>query len=174
MRVINTKIFLRLGLLFAVAMSLLAGLPFSVFAQTEKTVLTMNVLYGNFNNTVKAGQDNIIYFQVGNGGNVSLNHIVFTALVPEGWTVTFNPDSIESLGPGAYTTVEANVRPAGSGERDNTISFIARSNETQQVLPVYTQLESTSGYWIWIGSGIAAVCIAVFIWVFFRLNRKQT
>ena len=145
-----------------------------VTAQNEKAVLEMNVIYDNYNNTVKAGQDNIIYIEIRNSGNVPLNNIVFSYLAPEDWEISFNPDTIEYLNTGNYSTIEVNIKPAANTSiRNNSITVVAQSTETRQTLSVYARVENTTGIWLWIGIGIAVAAIAMFIYVYFRLNRKQ-
>jgi uncharacterized membrane protein len=168
------KYLLRTCFTLVIVLLLLTWFSLPVMAQNEKPVLTLDILYGNFNGNVTEGRENIIYFEAGNKGNVLINNIEFTALAPEGWNVTFKPDTINSLSPGRYITVEAVVIPAKSNEKYNSITVIAQSTETRQIMTISTQLETTTGYWMWIGAGIAAVCIAVFIWLFIRLNRSKS
>lgn len=143
-------------------------------AQNEKAIMDVTLLYGNFNGTVTPDHDNIVYIVIRNSGNTPLTHITFSYLAPPNWQVVFSPDSLESLSPGNSTTTEVNIRPSASTRTsNNNINLIVRSQEVQQVLTVYTQFESRPGYWLWIGAGIAAAVIAAFIYVYFRLNRKQ-
>jgi len=141
-------------------------------AQNEKPMLEMNILYGNFNGTVQADQDNIVYMEVRNSGNITLNNIVFSYLAPKGWTVIFAPASLATLAPGSYQNIELNIRPVYTGNRNNNLTLVAQSNETRQIISVYTQLESTNRMWLWIGSGVAVIAVAVFIFLYRRLNRN--
>jgi len=159
---------------------LIVVLPFVLLsvpatAQNEKTILDMTLLSGSFNGSVKAGQDNIISFEIHNSGNVTLNHIVFSYLAPKDWTIVFSPDTVETLGPGSYSTIEVNIRPAvNTSIRNNNITLVAQTAETRQILDIYTQLETTIGKWLWIGIGIAVVCVGMFLYLYYRLNRGKT
>ena len=163
--------FLIVGVLLLAVFFMQAVPCVPVLAQDAKPILEMNLLYGNFNGTVKTGQNNIIFMEVRNGGNTSLHDIVFSSLAPGDWRVTFDPATISSLEAGAYQNIEISIQPSSTADRDNNITFIAQSDETRQILNTYLQVESNGQSWIWIGVGLAIVLAVVFIFLFRRLNR---
>jgi uncharacterized membrane protein len=150
--------------------------PCAVLAQVQpqpvKTDLTLNIVYDGFR-SLKAGEEKTVFMEVGNAGDKTLTNIRLSAEAPEGWTITFNPEVIDSLAPGSLQTVDLSLKTADNTERgDYNIAVIGQANETRRVTSIYLRVESSSLFWVWIGIGIGALLIAGFVVIFMRFGRE--
>jgi uncharacterized membrane protein len=137
-----------------------------------KTDLTLNIVYDGFR-SLKAGEEKTVFMEVGNAGDKTLTNIRLSAEAPEGWTITFNPEVIDSLAPGSLQTVDLSLKTADNTERgDYNIAVIGQANETRRVTSIYLRVESSSLFWVWIGIGIGALLIAGFVVIFMRFGRE--
>jgi hypothetical protein len=134
--------------------------------------LTLNIVYDGFN-SMKAGEERTLFLEVGNAGDNALTDIRLSADAPEGWTVSFSPNEIDSLAPGSFQTVDVMLKSADNTQRgDYNIAVIARAAETQRVTSIYTRVESSSLFWVWVAAGMGAVLIAGFVIIFLRFGRE--
>jgi uncharacterized membrane protein len=151
--------------------------PCAVLAQLQppkllQTDLTLNIVYDGFN-SMKAGEERALFLEVGNSGDNALTDIRLSADTPEGWTVSFSPNEIDSLAPGSFQTVNVVLKSADNTERgDYNIAVIARAAETQRVTSIYTRVESSSLLWVWVAAGMGALLIAGFLIIFLRFGRE--
>jgi uncharacterized membrane protein len=158
---------------------LLAGVltPCAALAQVQppkplQPDLTLRVVYDNFS-SLKAGEQRTLFLEVGNAGDKALTGVRLSAEAPEGWTVTFNPSSIDSLAPGALQTVDILLKaPDNTSRGDYNIAVIGQTNEMRRVTSIYLSVESSSLFWVWIGAGIGALLIAGFVAIFLRFGRE--
>lgn len=152
--------------------------PCAVLAQPQpppqpvKTDLTLNIVYDGFR-SLKAGEERTLFLEVGNAGYKSLTDIRLSADAPEGWTITFSPDVIDSLAPGSLQTVDVLLKTADNATRgDYNIAVIGQANETRRVTSIYVRVESSSPFWVWVGAAIGALLIAGFVVIFLRFGRE--
>jgi uncharacterized membrane protein len=151
--------------------------PCAVLAQLQppqpvKADLTLNIVYDGFG-TITAGQEKTVFLEVGNAGDSALTDIRLSADAPEGWTISFNPDVIDSLAPGSLQTVEVLLTTAdNTAGGDYNIAIIAKAAETQRVTSIYARVKSSSLLWVGIGAGIGALLIAGFVVIFLRFGRE--
>jgi uncharacterized membrane protein len=151
--------------------------PCLVLAQPQppkplQTDLTLNIVYDGFR-SLKAGEERTLFLEVGNAGDKSLTNIRLSAEAPEGWTVNFSPDVIDSLAPGSLQTVDVLLKTAdNTAKGDYNIAVIGQANETRRVTSIYLRVESSSLLWVWIGAGIGALLIAGFVVIFLRFGRE--
>ncbi len=164
----------RIISLFLILVSMIITLlPQPGFAQEERIALTLRLVSDHYNSEVKVGQDNILFLEVRNIGNIAITNIRLSSNQPEGWQVDFDPMKINSLSPGNYQTVELNIKTADSTTRNSyKITLIAEVNEIREVEDIWVTVETPS-YWLWIGAGIAVVLIAGFVLLFIRLNKHS-
>jgi uncharacterized membrane protein len=139
--------------------------------QPVKTDLTLNIVYDGFS-SLKAGEERTLFLEVGNAGDKALTDIRLLAEAPEGWTVTFSPDVIDSLAPGSLQTVDVLLKTADNAAGgDYNIAVIGQASETRRVTSVYVRVESSSMLWVWVGATIGVVLIAGFVAIFWRFGR---
>lgn len=169
---------MRIGLKIYWLPLLLVGLtailsPCSIWAQAEKVDMTLRVVSDSYYNKIIAGKDKTIFLEVGNTGKKGLTDIRLYADLPEGWTVEFQPGLIDYLGPGSFQAVDVILRPAdNTAEGEYTVALIAEANETRRVTSIFARVESASLFWVWVGTGVAALVIVGFILIFMRFGRE--
>jgi uncharacterized membrane protein len=134
-----------------------------------------NLEGGRLNIKAEAGKDSYLPITVTNTGTATLDRINFSSDKPEGWSITFKPETIESLSPWASQQVEVAIRPP-----DKTISgdYMTTLNFDSEPWPIeYPKLDIrvtvlTSTHWGWIGAGIVVAIIAGLAITFRRLGRR--
>ncbi len=88
-----------------------------------------------FGNTVKAGEDNPFFVEVGNKSNVPITNIVFSSYQPEGWVVEFRPGEIGSLAARSSQTIDVNIKPpARATPGQYRVTLIAEAVEAREVM----------------------------------------
>lgn len=134
---------------------------FSMFTET-----------GRLNAQVKAGEDNHISILLINTGTGAIEDLALSSDKPEGWSVTFNPEKIDSLEPGLKREVDVVIKPpkkAIAGDYLTTLKAGSEHGSDRLELRV-TVLTST--LWGWAGIGIAAGVITGLVVLFRRLGRR--
>lgn len=107
-----------------------------------------------------------------NGGTAPLANVTFSATQPSEWTVTFDPETVESVAPGATATVNAIITPSGDAiAGDYAVTLRATSAEANDSIDLRVTVE-TSLLWGIVG---VVIIVAVFVglaWVFRRYGRR--
>ena len=137
--------------------------------------LELETSTGRLNTEATAGQDNYCSVVITNTGTADLEEIKFESTGnPSGWSVTFNPDKIESLPTGDSREVEINIKPARktiSGDYMVTISSEPESEYAFGHIDIRVTV-LTPTIWGWVGVGIVVLVIAGLAWMFVRLGRR--
>lgn len=128
---------------------------------------------GNLTTQATAGKDNNFSINLVNGGTAALDNLNFSADKPEGWTVTFNPEKVTSVDPGA-TKVETVVIKPPEGKTvagDYVITLHASNDKVNQTMQVRVTV-LTPSIWGWVGIIIIVVVIVGLALLFMRLGRR--
>ena len=97
----------------------------------------------------------------------------FTADKPEGWTVTFKPEKVDSLGAGQTQQEDVVITPP-EGKTiagDYVITLHASNDKVNQSMQVRVTV-LTPSIWGWVGIIIIVVVIAGLAVLFMRLGRR--
>jgi uncharacterized membrane protein len=115
--------------------------------------------------SVKPDQDNHISIQLTNAQTGTVNNIIFTAEKPEGWNVTFTPNTLSSLEYGVTQEIDVVVTPPASAEAgDYPLTLKATGDETETERE-YRITVVTSTAWGAAGIGIAvAIIVGLAVW----------
>jgi uncharacterized membrane protein len=109
---------------------------------------------------------------VTNKGTSPAENITMGSTPPQGWTVTFDQDTIASLAPKATQNVIATIKPAAEAiAGDYVVTFRAGSSESTKTADVRVTVE-TSVIWGVVGLAIIALVVAGLIYVFQRYGRR--
>jgi uncharacterized membrane protein len=139
---------------------------------TARYQLVFGTEAGMLNTSVRPGQDNIFPLALRNGGTVALEKVTFSSSKPEGWSITFRPDSVDSIPVGGVQTVEAVIKPP---ERtiagDYGITLFSQSENVSETLQIRVTV-LTPTIWGWVGALIAVAVIAGLGLVFWRFGRR--
>ena len=157
--------------LFLVLGLLTVWLHRPLLAQEEKVDLDLRLVSAKYYNEVIPGKDNIFFLEVWNTGNKTLTNIRLYSEKPGGWFAEFKPSTIDYLGPGAFQTVDINIKPDSSaGKGEYSITVIAQSNEIRRVKSIWLRVEQSTT-WLWIGAALTAIIIAGFVMIFIKFGR---
>lgn len=125
-----------------------------------------------FNTTATAGQESPFYVTVFNTGSAPLQNVALASNKPEGWAVTFNPATIESLEPGAQREVAMMIKPAAKAiAGDYMLSVSATQAQVTLNRDVRVSVE-TPALWGWVGMGVLVLVIGGLLGLFLKLGRR--
>ncbi len=110
-------------------------------------------------------QDNHITVQLLNAQTGTVNNMIFSAEIPEGWDITFTPNTLASLEPGVTQEIDVAITPpAGTQAGDYPLIVTASGDETEAERE-YRIRVVTSTPWGAAGIGIAvAIIVGLAIW----------
>ncbi len=127
---------------------------------------------GRLNAQTKAGEDNHIPILLVNTGTAAIEDIALSATTPEGWSITFDPEKIDSLEPDLEREIDVVIRPPKKTVAgDYRITLKADSERGIESLELRVTV-LTSTLWGWAGIGITAGVIAGLVILFRRLGRR--
>ena len=138
---------------------------------THELALVTNT--GRLDTIAKSGEDNTLTLKLTNLGTGTVEDISFTSDKAEGWGITFDPNSLESLDPGESQEVEATIIPPNRTiAGDYSITLTARGSDNsfdRVILRVSVQTPTA-----WGGAGIAIIAgvITGLVFLFRRLGRR--
>ncbi len=141
-----------------------------VTARYEFEMLTAT---GRLNTEVTAGEDNHLSIVVINRGSAAVEDVSFLSSKPEGWSITYNPDRIESLGEGLMQEVDVVITPPRktiAGDYAITLSSEGKPELFDSLELRVTVLTPT--IWGWVGIIIVVVVIAGLAVLFRQLGRR--
>lgn len=128
---------------------------------------------GRLNTEVTAGKENHFSCYVQNTGSTAITNIDFMSAKPEGWKITFNPDSVDSLETGYAHEVDIVIEPPRKtvpGDYMITLKTIAKEVPVRDIELRVTVLTPT--VWGWVGVLIVVAVIAGLAVMFRRLGRR--
>lgn len=115
---------------------------------------------GRLNADIVAGREKKVNLEVRNTGSAVLNNISFSSREPHGWSVSFDPETVDSLEPGESRQISATIRAdnkAIAGDYVVTLSANARETRDQADLRVTVK---TSTLWGIVGLFIILLVVA--------------
>ncbi len=129
---------------------------------------------GRLSTDVTAGEENHFSCYVQNTGSAGVTGISFLSTKkPEGWEITFNPDSLDSMEPGYAQEIDVVIKPPRKtvpGDYAVTLKTLAKETSTRDIELRVTVLTST--IWGWVGVLIVLAVIAGLAVMFRRLGRR--
>jgi uncharacterized membrane protein len=122
--------------------------------------------------TANAGTPSDLQVTITNTGTAPVSAVAPAANAPTGWTVTFVPETIATIAPGATETVTAQITPTGDAiTGDYNVGVTAGSAEASGTVTIRVKVETPAFWWI---AGLALIAI-VFVglwWVFRTYGRR--
>jgi uncharacterized membrane protein len=106
---------------------------------------------------------------VKNTGSAVNRNITFSSFKPENWDVTFKPEKIDALEPGALKQVEVTVKPASQAlVGDYSVGVMVNGEKSDKTVEMRVTVKASTA-WGWIGVGtiifVIAGLSALFIWL---------
>ena len=129
---------------------------------------------GRLNIKAKTGNESYFPISVTNIGTATLDNVTLSSSKPEGWSVTFTPEKIENLSPGASQEIEVSIKPPKktiSGDYIVNLQFSGEPSSHTPDLGIRVTVE-TSTTWGFVAIGIIAAIAAALFLVFKRLGRR--
>ena len=137
-------------------------------------IATTELAGGRLNIKAKTGEESYLPISVTNIGTATLDNVTLSSSKPEGWSVTFTPEKIENLSPGASQEVEVSIKPPKktiSGDYMVNLQFSGEPSSHTPDLGIRVTVE-TSTKWGFVAIGIIIAIAAALILVFKRLGRR--
>ena len=148
---------------------------------TARYDLHVETATGRLNTKATAGKENKFSIIVTNIGTDTLNKITFSSRKPSGignedWSITFEPDKIESLAPMDDVEIEVTVKPPSktiAGDYMTTLKFDTDPDLSSEPPKLEMRVTvSTPTKWGFIGAFIVAAVIVGVVMVFRRFGRR--
>jgi uncharacterized membrane protein len=135
---------------------------------------TMNVSTPNdvLSNRGTAGSEIRQEIDIENTGTAPLENLKASGSSPNGWTVTFDPATIDPIAPGTSGKVTAIIKPAAdaiTGDYQTTITV--SNDQANGDVSIRTTIE-TSQIWAFIGIALIVVVVVGLFWVFRTYGRR--
>ena len=140
---------------------------------TAKYFLALVSATERYNTEAEAGKDSYFSVEVGNLGTAAINDITFSSTKPEGWTIEFTPDKVDSLEAIDSQTIDVNIKPpAETIAGDYSITLRASGKQiSADEIRIRVTVE-TPTIWGWVGVGIILIVIAGLVVIFMRFSRR--
>jgi uncharacterized membrane protein len=124
---------------------------------------------GNLSLEAMAGKPANFSLFVKNTGSAVNRNITFSSFKPENWDVTFKPEKIDSLDPGALKQIEVTVKPAAQAlVGDYSVGVMVNGEKSDKTIEMRVTVKASAA-WGWAGIGIIIFVIAglsaLFIWL---------
>ncbi|MGZ3512617.1 MAG: COG1470 family protein [Thermodesulfobacteriota bacterium] len=116
-----------------------------------------------------AGKTANFSFYVKNTGSAVNRNVTFSSFKPENWEVTFKPEKIDAIEPGALKQIEVTVKPAAQAlVGDYSVGVLVNGEKSDKTIEMRVTVKASTA-WGWAGIGIIIFVIAglsaLFIWL---------
>jgi uncharacterized membrane protein len=132
---------------------------------------------GRLNTEATSGQDNNVTIQLTNTGSGDLENVNITSAAsdrPNGWTVTCNPNKLDTFKSGDVKEIQVTIRPSDktiSGDYMVTIQAQPDSKYAFANLQLRVTV-LTPTIWGWVGVGIVVLVVLALAVIFMRFGRR--
>src|SRR3954447_878495 len=123
---------------------------------------------GSLNAQATAGDNTNVSLNVQNSGSGDITNVALAATKPDGWDVTFQPESIDRIAPGASREVVMAIQPAGRAIPGDYMVRVTASNPQVNEQTGVRVTVSTPTTWGLVGLGIVVLSIGGLYGVFRR------
>ena len=139
---------------------------------TDRYELSMYTATEKLNTEVKGGVEKHVSILLENTGTAAIKDIAFSSDKPEGWSVTFNPDKIDTLEPDLKQEVDVVIKPPKRTiAHDYIVTLKAESKNASDSMQLRVTVPAPR-VWGWAGIGIAVGVIAGLGVLFSRLSMR--
>lgn len=127
---------------------------------------------GRLSEKITAGRKKDIELEVRNTGSIDLNSVRMSASKPQGWEVTFTPDTIPLIAAGESAKVMAHVRAyEKSIPGDYVLNLTAQTPEATSTASFRMSVK-TPMLWGWLGILIILGVIGTMVYLFRKYGRR--
>lgn len=122
--------------------------------------------------TANAGSPTTVSFVIENTGTAPLAGITLAPTTPRNWTLTFDPETVAEIAPGATATVTGTITPANAAiAGDYNVTVRASTEETSANVLIRVRVETPQFWWI-VGVGLILLTFGGLYWVFRTYGRR--
>ena len=135
--------------------------------------LALSTADGRLNGHGAAGSATSLSLSITNSGTAAVTNVKFAGTPPSGWTVTFDPESIDSLGANETKTVTAKLVPSADAVAgDYVVTLRATGDQSTSSSTDIRFTVETSLQWAIVGLALIVAVVAGLWWVFQRYGRR--
>ncbi|HUV56299.1 MAG TPA: NEW3 domain-containing protein [Dehalococcoidales bacterium] len=139
---------------------------------TARYEFAMRTPTSQLNTEATAGKDNNLTVLLVNSGSDPVENLSLTSIKPEGWDITYEPEKVDSLAPGATQELDVVIKPPKETiAGDWSVTLQANSEDVSDKLDLRITV-LTPTIWGWVGILIVVLVIAGVGVVFWRLGRR--
>jgi uncharacterized membrane protein len=144
---------------------------------TAKYDIDVSPSTGLLNTKATAGKDNYFNVSVTNTGSADIEKINLSSKItggPSGWSITFSPESIDSLPAGDKREIQVDIKPTAKTISGDYMITISAEPEAKNAFGSFNLRVTvlTPTIWGWVGVGIVVLVIAGLAFMFMRLGRR--
>jgi uncharacterized membrane protein len=144
---------------------------------TAKYDIDVSPSSGLLNTKATAGRDNYYNITVTNTGSADLEKININSRItggPSGWSITFNPENIDSLPAGDKREIQVNIKPTTKTISGDYMITISAEPDAKNAFGSFNLRVTvlTPTIWGWLGVGIVVLVLAGLGFMFMRLGRR--
>jgi len=134
--------------------------------------IACKTLNGILSLTARKGKEANISMYVINEGSSEQREITFNSFKPENWEVTFEPETLDALAPGAMEQVEIQIKPAPEAlVGDYSVAVSARGEDASDEIELRVTVKASTT-WGWIGIAVIVAVVVGLGITFKRLGRR--
>jgi uncharacterized membrane protein len=129
--------------------------------------LDMTTSSQQFSAGASAGQPTRVTLLLANTGNAPLQDVALSAgNAPNGWNVSFQPSSVDTIDPGATSQVQVAITPGSKTAAGDYSLTLSASNGQANVDKEFRVTVAGANYWGWVGVGAAVVLVGAVVYLF--------
>lgn len=144
---------------------------------TAKYDIDVSPSTGLLNTKATAGKDNIFNVTITNIGSADLERINLSSRItgaPSGWSITFSPESLDSLPAGDQREIQVNIKPTTKTISGDYMITISAEPDAKNAYGSFNLRVTvlTPTIWGWVGVGIVILVLVGLGFMFVRLGRR--
>jgi len=119
-----------------------------------------------------AGQQSAVPVVVANTGTAPAENVKLSATAPDGWTVTFNPETIDRIAPNQHKEVQALIKPPGKAIAGDYVTALNATTRGENGSANFRVTVTTSTVWGVAGIGIIGAALLIMVGAVARFGRR--
>jgi uncharacterized membrane protein len=138
-----------------------------------KYALSLTTDSGNLATTATAGKENSFSFKMINLGTATIDELKLSSTAPSGWTITFQPETVDSINAGQTQQINATITPpeGKTVAGDYMITLKADNGKNTATMDVRVTVE-TPTIWGWVAFLIIVLVILALLVLFWKMGRR--
>ncbi len=134
--------------------------------------MSVSTSSGRLNAQVEAGGSTTTAIIVGNAGSAELKDITFSSSKPDGWTITFNPDKLDSLPVATTREVNVTLKPSNKAIAGDYVVSLTTSNAQTSDRKDFRVTVDTPTTWGLVSVLIVVVVVGGLMGLFWQMSRR--